>query len=508
MRSRALFLCVLVLAGITTLPVHGQHTTEKDSLQTLLSAASDDTVKASILNRLSFLCLSHSLDSMIVYAEQAIALSRSLHYENGLAEGYKNLGTAYYSKGYYQVGLQHFFEAKSIAERAGNKKLLSRILHNTAAVYFYQNDVEKAVVYANQSLTLAREVNDLFGAATTELSLCECYQRLHQPDKGIAYCERAMVFFEKPGNRERLAHAYHYLAENYMLKNDDAKALDLFRKSAALVTEGNFNSVGVYLFRDLGNYYFQKGKVDSAKFYFHKTLRLLRDYPSEDALLLTYQSLASLYDHEKRYDSSAYFYKLYASRMQEDFDQKRNDLLSFIPVHDDLQRKRQALLFSEQQLTFNRTLLIMATIALGLSVALLLVIYYQYRTKRKTAEMLEQLNRTIQDKNDEIVAQSEKLMQVNEEIQLMNENLEETVRHRTEVVNHQNQKLLEYTYLNAHRLRGPLASILGLVALTRLPQMEQDKVVILEKLGEAADELDKAVHEINEKLGSKNIRRS
>lgn len=504
-----MLLCVLLLAGITTFPVYGQHATEKDSLQEVLSAAPDDTVKVSILNRLSFLCLSHSLDSMIVYAEQAIALSRSLQYANGLAEGYKNLGTAYYSKGYYQVGLQHFFEAKSIAERAGNKRLLSRILHNTAAVYFYQNDVEKAVTYANQSLALAKEVNDVQGSASTQLSLCECYQRLHQPDTGIAYCERAMVFFEKSGkNRERLAHAYHYLAENYMLKNDDAKTLAFFRKSAALVKEGNFNSVGVYLFRDLGTYYFQKGRLDSAKFYFLRTLRMLRDYPSEDALLLTYQSLASLYEHQKRYDSAAWFYKQYASRMQEDFDRKRNDLLSFMPVHDDLERKRQALLFSEQQLTFNRRLLIMATIALGLSVALLLVIYFQYRTKRKTAEMLAQLNRTIQDKNDEIVAQSEKLMQVNEEIQLMNDNLEETVRHRTEVVNHQNQKLLEYTYLNAHRLRGPLASILGLVALTKIPQMEEDKVIILEKLGEAANELDKAVHEINEKLGSQNIRRA
>jgi signal transduction histidine kinase len=66
----------------------------------------------------------------------------------------------------------------------------------------------------------------------------------------------------------------------------------------------------------------------------------------------------------------------------------------------------------------------------------------------------------------------------------------------------QNQKLVEYAFFTAHEVRGPLARILGLVELARIKELSDDREEILERLQEAAQELDEIIRIINRKLES------
>jgi len=83
------------------------------------------------------------------------------------------------------------------------------------------------------------------------------------------------------------------------------------------------------------------------------------------------------------------------------------------------------------------------------------------------------------------------------EIQQMNLLLEQKVAHRTQVLEEQNQKLTEFAYLNAHKVRRPLAGILGLLSLMESVDTP-DASSYLEKLRESALELDTVVHQINQ----------
>jgi len=76
----------------------------------------------------------------------------------------------------------------------------------------------------------------------------------------------------------------------------------------------------------------------------------------------------------------------------------------------------------------------------------------------KQNELLVQQRREIESINDE-------LKNSNEQIRSINLNLESRVKERTQNLEFQNRQLSEYAYINAHLLRGPLCSILGLVQL-------------------------------------------
>lgn len=95
------------------------------------------------------------------------------------------------------------------------------------------------------------------------------------------------------------------------------------------------------------------------------------------------------------------------------------------------------------------------------------------------------------------------LAESKEKIQLLNENLEQKVRDRTHTLEIANEKLRNYSFLNSHAVRRPLANILGLVNILDLENPEsQENKTYLEMLGQSAQELDAVIHDINQQLGN------
>jgi signal transduction histidine kinase len=105
----------------------------------------------------------------------------------------------------------------------------------------------------------------------------------------------------------------------------------------------------------------------------------------------------------------------------------------------------------------------------------------------------------IEKQQKEIVEKSEELKALNESLKNVNANLEEKVVDRTRELEIKNKKLEEYTFINAHKLRAPVATILGLIQLFDYKNiLEGEK--IMEGLKKTAVELDNAIKDIREKL--------
>jgi hypothetical protein len=65
----------------------------------------------------------------------------------------------------------------------------------------------------------------------------------------------------------------------------------------------------------------------------------------------------------------------------------------------------------------------------------------------------------------------------------------------------QNEILLKYSYANAHHLRGPVARLLGLVAICRLDP-KSDFNFFLDKIEQQSLEIDSVVKQINADLNT------
>ncbi len=114
--------------------------------------------------------------------------------------------------------------------------------------------------------------------------------------------------------------------------------------------------------------------------------------------------------------------------------------------------------------------------------------------------------RTVELRNSykEIQAQAEELLSQQEEIKVINEALEQKVKARTAILERQRNQLKEYAFANSHKVRGPLARMLGLVYLiqregTDIPENIKQ---YLEMLAESSEEMDNIIKSLNRLLES------
>jgi signal transduction histidine kinase len=122
----------------------------------------------------------------------------------------------------------------------------------------------------------------------------------------------------------------------------------------------------------------------------------------------------------------------------------------------------------------------------------------------KTNELnrsLAEINREVQNKNEELRASEEELQASSEELKQINENLNNLVKFRTQTILDQNQKLINHAFINAHKVRSPLARILGLVNLMRHePTINGSNQDLLHRLGDSANELNEILKEVRTNL--------
>jgi len=124
-------------------------------------------------------------------------------------------------------------------------------------------------------------------------------------------------------------------------------------------------------------------------------------------------------------------------------------------------------------------------------VAIFMVLLIQTRYALKKKEIAARL--ALRDSNEQLRLQTEKVTE-------LNENLEKMVRERTMELERKNKALEEYAFINAHQLRAPVASILGLTHLLSQQALTGDQTVILQHLKNSTEKLDGIVRTIRESI--------
>jgi signal transduction histidine kinase len=113
---------------------------------------------------------------------------------------------------------------------------------------------------------------------------------------------------------------------------------------------------------------------------------------------------------------------------------------------------------------------------------------------------LQVSNNEVRVQNEEIKLRNHEILAQAEEINGINENLENIVRERTAELEKKNKALEEYAFINAHKLRSPVASILGLINLMKKVQTTDQGKDVLEHLEISAEKLDDVVTSITKAI--------
>ncbi len=130
---------------------------------------------------------------------------------------------------------------------------------------------------------------------------------------------------------------------------------------------------------------------------------------------------------------------------------------------------------------------------------------YNLTVKEIKARLALQIsNEEIQARNEEIQMQNEEIQAQAEKIIRINDSLEQLVQERTEDLQRKNTALEEAAFINAHKLRRPVASILGLANLVSKLELNDDGRAIVTHLKTSTEELDTIVGSISRTIEKAN----
>ncbi|WP_436515178.1 hypothetical protein [Ekhidna sp. To15] len=127
--------------------------------------------------------------------------------------------------------------------------------------------------------------------------------------------------------------------------------------------------------------------------------------------------------------------------------------------------------------------------------AVLLIVFKKSLDNERSK--LESQNSAIRNSNAELNIKTTELELYNRDVELISKNLEKVAERNFVNMERQNQKILEYSFINAHLVRAPLVNIIG---LAELDERKNDQY---ESLENRAKKFDQILHKISSVLHHK-----
>lgn len=176
----------------------------------------------------------------------------------------------------------------------------ANILNQIAKVYI-GNNIDKAIDYANQSLSLSKQLGFKTGIGNAYNNLGSIF--LSKPDylTSLEFYKKALKIREEAGNKKGIAYSYYNIAYVYRQLDNIPDALKLFFASLKIFEElgdktgiaNSYNSIGV-IYHDQSNY------PEALKNYF-ASLKIREEIGDKNGIAYCYNNIAIIYRNLRKY---------------------------------------------------------------------------------------------------------------------------------------------------------------------------------------------------------------
>lgn len=382
----------------------------------------------------------------------------------------------------------------------------------------YSGHADKAIENYLQALDAYKIIPNVLGEVRIYLNISSLYQNVDY-DQCIDYLDLAMDLYSKKGldNKDILASIYLNYGNVYQLKKNYTKAYANYRKCHAIINANDNPDLSALVLANLGIIESTTGHQDKAKAYLFEALKLAKEHEYNQLIAQINLTLGDIYTGEENFDEAEKCLeegKAYAALLKNEhilqtcrfnsykLELKRKNyekalmyLQNIYQLDSINYRSRNSAELSLNQANYKQEKLrteknamllrqrydrnkLIGTIVLA--VCLIIVILLLVTNVKRKAET----NKILTDLNAEISTQKDNLDRINHY-------LEEIIDERTKDLQLKNKKLSDYSSHLSHQVRGPIATLKGLMNLEQEGLVSQEECIQL---------MIKCVSEIDDKI--------
>ncbi len=380
----------------------------------------DGNMEAMALNRLgnTHLLKTNYLLALDFYLE-ALAINKQNRNQAEVARTLVNLANVYSVIGQYQRSIEHFLEAMDIHESIGEREGLAWTSLGIARLFKRLDNLEKAMQYTESALGYYREIEHSSGKGIG-VTLClnelgSIYHKMGNFDKAWEFTQQVLDINIKNDNIHGQASNHLSLGIISIEKKDIPRARHHLNKALNLKEQVGDSLDLSSLFRYLGEVEMVSKNYSKALSYINKSLYFSEKHRLLPEVSESYKILSLIYSqlglHQKALEAyvnhAAYKDSLNSSdisrlEMQYEFEKREKE-------QELLVRQREAL--QEARLERQKVVIIFFLVAFLLAGSLAMIIFINYREKKRINQLLLAQNNEITRQKVEIESQKEEIEQ-------------------------------------------------------------------------------------------------
>ena len=115
-------------------------------------------------------------------------------------------------------------------------------------------------------------------------------------------------------------------------------------------------------------------------------------------------------------------------------------------------------------------------------------------------QRVREINTVLEEQKKIIEEQHIKIEESHQSMQALNQNLEALVDERTRQLQKRHEQLKHYAFMNAHEVRGPLSTILGLLQIQQEFSTLEEKTELIQMIETSTLKLDQTIREMHQGL--------
>ena len=236
----------------------------------LLEQAGDREYMATVYGNMGDV---YRVQSNLPKAIDCIAKSLALAEETGnkkkAADAYVGMAIMYFDLPYSDDKMFEYLEkARSLYGALKNEHGLSLVYANLATIYFNQEQLDKALLYADSALNIQQKRGDLYGMATSLYNRAEINSNRGRFDDALADFNKVATYFEELGDLEGLADTYNGMGDMWQRQKRYDLAVEACGKGLHIARDlGSLTSIEAEACECLYKAYQQQGNYKKAMQY-------------------------------------------------------------------------------------------------------------------------------------------------------------------------------------------------------------------------------------------------
>jgi tetratricopeptide (TPR) repeat protein/DNA-binding CsgD family transcriptional regulator len=234
------YFAILYLSAITCF---GQKVSQLDSLQEALRTSPKDSTRIDALHDLWRYFLSYQPDKSIEYAEEIVAFSKQIDFQNGLGRGYLYLGVVASQQSDFEKSREYLQRAYEVFKNENDQKGLAIATSNFALDYFYQSKYDSAIDYNREAESYFLQIGDSLKLGSIYILNSAIYLEKGFFDLSLKNGIKSAQYFLKLGDTVGYAKAmynnacvYESLENKKAAKDSYYEVIPIFKKHNILYT--------------------------------------------------------------------------------------------------------------------------------------------------------------------------------------------------------------------------------------------------------------------------------